>query len=97
MEDLEKLKFNLQEKQFPYFEDSELEFLLEEYTTVNKASYEGCLIKAHDDSVKLGPIDTPSNEGYWLRRAQHFLKKVKQEERQLKGNKPIVFRRADDI
>lgn len=94
MNDLEKLKFNLQEKQFPYFEDTELTFLLEEYGSINYATYEGCLIKAQDDSVKLGPIDTPSNENYWLRRANHFLIKARKEK--TKGQS-LSFKRADDI
>lgn len=66
------LMLNLQERQFQYFEDGELELLLEQYPDVNEASYEGCLIKAQNDSVSLGPINTPSNEAYWLRRAKHF-------------------------
>lgn len=72
MTDLEKLKFNLQEVNFPYFTDVELQSLLDEYGSVKAASYQGCLIKAQDDSVKLGPIDTISNEKYWLRRARLF-------------------------
>jgi hypothetical protein len=70
--DLELLKFNLQETNYPYFNDSDLQLLLDQYTTVNKASYHGCMIKAQDDSVKLGPINTVSNEKYWLRRAKMF-------------------------
>lgn len=97
MGDLEKLKFNLQEKQFPYFDDLELEFLLEEYKTVNKATYEGCLIKAQNDSVKLGPINTPSNENYWLRRANHFLAKARQEDRRSGKSSSFSFQRADEI
>jgi hypothetical protein len=90
---LELLKFNLQETQFPYFSDSELQTLLEMYPTVDEATYEGCLIKAQDDSVKLGPIDTPSNEKYWLRRAQHFLRRVNKLKR---TNQPVIsMGRAD--
>lgn len=72
MTNLELLKFNLQETQFPYFSDAELQVLLEQYGTVQQASYQGCMIKAQDDSVKLGPINTTSNEKYWLRRARMF-------------------------
>lgn len=72
MSDIEKLKFNLQEKSYPYFSDEELTYLLEEHKTVRKASYEGCLIKAQDDSVSLGPINTVSNRSYWLMRAKQF-------------------------
>lgn len=73
---IELLKFHLQEKQFPYFSDEDLQLLLEEYPDINEAIYEGCLIKAQDDSVKLGPINTPSNEQYWIRRAKHFRAKI---------------------
>lgn len=69
---IDQLKFNLQERQFPYFENEELQVLLDTYPDINEASYEGCLIKAQNDSVSLGPINTPSNEQYWIRRAKHF-------------------------
>ena len=72
MTDLEVLKFNLQETNFPYFSDDDLNILLEQYSTVKEATYQGCMIKAQDDSVKLGPINTVSNEKYWLRRARIF-------------------------
>lgn len=72
MTDLQKLKFYLLEDKFPYFSEEELQNLLAEYGDVKKAAYEGCLIKAQDDSVKLGPIATVSNEKFWLRRAKRF-------------------------
>lgn len=72
MTDLERLKFYLLEDKFPYFSDTDLENLMAEYGAVKVAAYNGCLIKAQDDSVKLGPISTPSNEKFWLRRAQKF-------------------------
>ena len=96
MNDIDKLKFNLQEKNFPYFSDEELTYLLEEYGSVVGASYEGCLIKAQDDSVKLGPIDTPSNREYWLGRASHFQRKLQEIARQT--SKGVTsFRRVDEI
>lgn len=72
MTDLEQIKFNLQEDKFPYFTDVELQHLLDTYADVGVASYNGCLIKAQDDSTKIGPMTTPSNERYWLRRARMF-------------------------
>lgn len=72
MTDLDLMKFNLQETQFPYFSDEQLTQMLELYGSVKSASYQGCMIKAQDDSVKLGPINTVSNEKYWLRRARMF-------------------------
>lgn len=70
MTDIEQLKFNLQEAQFPYFDESALQILLDMYGDVRTASYNGCMIKAQDDSINLGPIKTVSNEKYWLRRAR---------------------------
>lgn len=84
-EDLELLKFNLQETNFPYFSDAELEIMLEQYETVKEATYQGCMIKAQNDSVKLGPINTVSNERYWLRRAKMF-----------RANATGVIARADE-
>jgi|GEM_PF-5037346 len=71
--DINLLKFNLQEKQFPYFDDDELDLLLEIANgNVSLASYKGCLLKAQNDAISLGPIDIVSNEKYWLRRAREF-------------------------
>jgi hypothetical protein len=90
MSDLEKLKFNLQEKTFPYFDDTELLHLLEKHTVnssvdINAASYEGCLIKAQNDSLKLKNMDIPSNEKYWLRLARRY-----------KKNATGIMKRADE-
>ena len=53
MDDIEQLKFNLREKQCPYFELSELEALLEmNNRDVKKASYEGLIIKAETTERK---------------------------------------------
>lgn len=72
--DKDLLKFNLQETQFPYFEDTELDILLEQAgNDVKLASYNGCIIKAQNDAISLGPIDIVSNEKYWLRRARQFI------------------------
>ena len=97
---LDRLKFNLQETQFPYFSDDDLNTLLAMYPNVNRASYEGCLIKSSNDSVSLGPINTPNNEQYWIRRAKHFEKLWKadeREERRINGNGGgLSWQRADE-
>ena len=86
MTNIEILKFNLQEENFPYFSDDQLNFLLAQHKTVKEASYQGCMIKAQDDSVKLGSINTVSNEKYWLRRARMFRK-----------NATGVMKRVDEV
>ena len=72
MTDIEKLRFYLLEDKFPYFEEVDLQKLLDVYIDPMVAVYKGCLIKAQDDSVALGPINTVSNENFWLRRSAQF-------------------------
>ncbi|MCY6372461.1 hypothetical protein [Clostridium ganghwense] len=70
---IEVLKFNLQEKQFPYFDYKELEILLETNDNdVNKATYKGCMMKAQEDGLNIGPLKTESNKEYWLNLAKSF-------------------------
>jgi len=70
---IDLLKFNLQEKTFPYFDDEDLQLLLDKNSNnVIKASYEGCMLKAQNDAIKLGPLSTNSNENYWLRLAEQY-------------------------
>lgn len=95
LSNLEILKFNLQENQFPYFSEEDLTKLLTMYPNVNQASYEGCMIKAHDDSVKLGPINTPNNEKYWLRRANQFKRQYLEDNRKSSGG-VTSWKRADE-
>ena len=96
---LKQLKFNLQETQFPYFSDEDLKTLLEMYPNINRASYEGCLIKSSNDSVSLGPINTPNNEQYWIRRAIHFkalwVRDERVEQRKSQGG-GLSWKRADE-
>lgn len=93
-----QLKFNLQESQFPYFSDDDLNTLLSMYPNINQASYEGCLIKSSDDSVSLGPINTPSNEQYWIRRANHFKALWNKDQRSEKNatGGGLSWKRADE-
>lgn len=97
---VDTLKFNLQESQFPYFSDADLEMLIELHPNINEASYEGCLIKSSNDSVSLGPISTPNNEQYWLRRAKHFKALWEQDKRKAQreqnGGSSFSWRRADE-
>lgn len=84
---LEQLKFNLREKASPYFEDEELNYLLEKNNNdINKATYEGLIIKSEDDSIALpGGLNVPSNRNYWLSLASQY-----------RGNITGVMKRADE-
>lgn len=87
---IEILKFNLQEREYPYFEDNELQLLLETNDNdINKASYRGCLLKAAaDDKLEVAGVKLESNRAYWLTLAETF----KPEE---KYNYKTSMRRAD--
>lgn len=71
---MEVLKFNLQEKQYPYFDNTELELLLESNdNNILKSSWKGCVLKAiADDEADIGPIKTSSNREYWLGLAEQY-------------------------
>ena len=71
---IEILKFNLQEREYPYFLDTDLELLLSTNgDDVSKASYKGCLLKAaSDDSMTVSGIKLDSNRAYWLTLADTF-------------------------
>nr|WP_205603975.1 hypothetical protein [Clostridium sporogenes] len=81
------MKFNLQEKQYPYFEDKELEFLLEiNNNDVEKSSYKGCILKAiADDGIEVAGVKLQSNRAYWLTLAEYF----KEEQKILKDQTPV--------
>lgn len=73
---LEILKFNLQEREYPYFDDKELELLLQSNdNNINKASYKGCLLKASaDDKLEVAGVKLSSNRQYWLGLAEEYKK-----------------------
>ncbi|WP_330665047.1 hypothetical protein [Tepidibacter sp.] len=67
------LKFNLREKKKQCFEDDELELLLQKNNfDIEKASYEGLLIKAENTAIKLPGLDIPSSQKYFLRLAKLY-------------------------
>lgn len=71
--DLKLLMFNLQEKVDPYFDYEDLYLLLEKNDyDVNKASYEGCLLKSRCEKIKISGIELPDNQSYWLRLANKY-------------------------
>lgn len=105
MDPLEQLKLNLQEKEYPYFDDVDLQnLLLVNGNSVSKASWRGCLLKAaSDDQVKVGSIEVKSsNKDYWNNLAAIY--KADYEAEQAALNPTVVqtgyktsMRRADDI
>lgn len=74
MDKLEQLKFNLREKQVPYFEESELLALLENNNgDVSKASYEGLIIKAETTGLNVSGLTTKDSSSYFKMLASRFV------------------------
>jgi hypothetical protein len=100
---IDQLKLNLQEKEYPYFEDTDLQnLLIVNDNSVAKASWRGCLLKAaSDDQIKVGSIEVKSsNKGYWSNLATMY--KTDYLEAQAKinlatGHYNTSMRRADEI
>lgn len=74
MDALERLKFNLREKQVPYFEDSELVALLENNGgDVDKASYEGLILKAEVTGLSVSGLTTKDSSSYFKMLASKYV------------------------
>lgn len=74
MDKLEQLKFNLREKQCPYFEESELEILLDKNDgDVAKSSYEGLLLKAENTGLSVSGLTTKDSSSYFKMLASRFV------------------------
>lgn len=74
MNELEQLKFNLREKQCPYFDDKELSVLLEQNNNdVKKASYEGLLLKAEVTGLSVSGLTTKDSSSYFKMLASHYV------------------------
>lgn len=74
MDNLEQLKFNLREKQCPYFEESELTYLLKKNNNdVSLASYEGLIIKAETTGLQVSGLTTKDSSSYFKMLAANFV------------------------
>ena len=74
MDDLERLKFNLREKQVPYFDESELVALLENNGgDVDKASYEGLILKAETTGLNVSGLTTQDSSSYFKMLASKYV------------------------
>lgn len=74
MDMLEQLKFNLREKQCPYFEDEELSQLLSMYDNdVKKASYNGLLMKAEVTGLSVSGLTTKDSSSYFKMLASNYV------------------------
>lgn len=75
MDNLEKLKFNLREEQIPYFTNEELLYLLEKNkNNVDRASYEGLIMKAETTGLNVSGLTTKDSSSYFKMLASNFIK-----------------------
>ena len=73
MDKLEELKFNLREKQCPYFDEEELLILLEKNNNdVKKASYEGLVLKAETTGLNVSGLTTQDSSKYFKMLSSKF-------------------------
>ncbi len=74
MNKLEQLKFNLREKQTPYFEEEELQLLLDNNNgDVNKASYQGLILKAETTGLNVTGLTTQDSSSYFKMLASRYV------------------------
>lgn len=74
MDALEQLKFNLREKQSPYFDDAELLELLSMCgNDVRRASYNGLLMKAEVTGLSVSGLTTKDSSSYFKMLASNFI------------------------
>ena len=72
MDDLEVLRYNLKEKQTPYFSDEELLLLKMNNGDVRKASYEGLITKAEVTGLSVSGLTTKDSSSYFKMLASKF-------------------------
>lgn len=74
MNDFEQLRFNLREKQCPYFDDDEIQLLLDKNNNdVNKASYEGLILKAEVTGLSVSGLTTKDSSSYFKMLASNYI------------------------
>lgn len=74
MNNFEQLRFNLREKQCPYFDDDEIQLLLDKNNNdVNKASYEGLILKAEVTGLSVSGLTTKDSSSYFKMLASNYV------------------------
>lgn len=74
LNDFEQLRFNLREKQCPYFDDDEIQLLLDKNNNdVNKASYEGLILKAEVTGLSVSGLTTKDSSSYFKMLASNYV------------------------
>lgn len=72
MQAIDELKLILREKDCPFFEDSELEYYLGKYPSVEEAAYHCLLRKAENTTLSVAGLNCADSSKYFLRLAQGY-------------------------
>lgn len=74
LDNIELLKFNLMEKQVPFFEADELVALLNNNDgDVRKATYQGLLMKAETTGLNVSGLTTKDSSSYFKMLASNYI------------------------
>lgn len=74
MSKLETLKTNIREKQYPYFEDEELETILDSFDgDVRKSSYHCLILKSENTGISVPGMTTQDTSNYFKRLASMYV------------------------
>lgn len=74
MDKLKLLRFNLRESQCPYFDDDELQMLLDRNSgDVDAASYEGLIMKAESTGLSVSGLTTKDSSSYFKMLASKYV------------------------
>lgn len=74
MEAIKHLKMNLVEHRYPFFSDEELQFLLDKNGgDIDKASYEGLILKAETTGISVSGLTTEDSSAYFKMLAANYI------------------------
>lgn len=76
MNDIDKLKQLIDEENYPYFDDDELQSLLEDTDDIYSLAQKLCIIKSGIEEIRLGDITIPSPRKHFLTLAQQYRKNM---------------------
>lgn len=75
MDKLEQLKFNIREKDYPCFDDSELLYILEQAGgDVREASYNALIMKSENTGLSVSGLTTKDTSSYFKMLASRFIR-----------------------
>lgn len=73
MTDIERIKKEVREDQFPYFDDDDFQYYLDKNNgNVNATIYEMLIIKSEVSTIAVGGLTTQDTSGYFKRLASRF-------------------------